>query len=165
MAEQTPTLRKRFRFMRFSLRALLAAATLVAVALGLWVEGARRQRLAAEELRELGASVKYDFEVKRTDDGWYEVVGPFDLDEPSVSRVSAPLEDWLGIDFFHTVRYVSLHARRKPETIEPLTRLRGLRHVRFPWNGPMDDEPLKETRRRLPPANEDVDVDPAVVAW
>jgi hypothetical protein len=61
MREASPA-RPRRRWFRYSLRTLLLAVTLVAVALAYWVNGAERQRRAVAAIEAAGGTVRYDYE-------------------------------------------------------------------------------------------------------
>jgi hypothetical protein len=59
-ANPTKPPRKRLRWTRYSLRALLVVITVFGVWLGIKVDQARRQKRAVETLRALGAEVAYE---------------------------------------------------------------------------------------------------------
>lgn len=96
------TLRPR---LRFKLRTLLIALTLLALALGWHARGARQQRLAVETIFDHGGWAGYDFE-EREDSTWLYADGK--------SRVPEWLLDAVGTDFFHSVVTVKL-----PVVVDP----------------------------------------------
>ena len=74
---------------RFSLATFLLFSTALTIVVGPWLASARRQRLAVEELESLGARVIYDGELEN-------------------SIYPTWLTEGLGIDYFLTVKHVSL---------------------------------------------------------
>jgi hypothetical protein len=88
------------QWLRFSLRTFLVFVTLVCIWAAWYVNGARRQKAAAEAVRQYGGWVYYDFE--------------FDDDPQRPTRVTdeSPWPSWLvetfGIDMFHNVVEVNL---------------------------------------------------------
>jgi hypothetical protein len=101
----------RRRWLRYSLRSLLLVTTALAVALGVWVGRAQRQRRALERVEALGGSYAY------------------------VPRAGSP--DWrswigrrLGQHYVERVDYVQLTgSRAKDEDLEHLSALSGLRSL------------------------------------
>ena len=163
-AENTDTSKKRhgISFRNFSLRSFLIAFTLLAICFAVWANRARRQRTAVADLRELGVTVYYDFDVTRglptptsIDDlgGEYELApGPDGyLGTPTVSDVPAWLVNSLGIDYFHTTPVVFLDIPRPMDALPFLKRLRNLKEVHFPWRlEPNDQSDLDQLRNELP---------------
>jgi hypothetical protein len=120
------------RWLRFSLRTFLVFVTLVCIWAAWYVNGARRQKAAAEAVRQYGGWVYYDYE--------------FDDDPQRPKRVTSesPWPSWLvdafGIDMFHKVVEVNLvyseyngkreETRKSSDEIIPhLVGFPGLRHL------------------------------------
>jgi hypothetical protein len=105
--------RPRRRWFRYSLRTLLAAVTLVALALGVWVHRAERQRRAVAAIRDMGGHVFYDFErLPEFDPTTGELV--FDLPAP------AWMMNGLGWDYFADVTVVILSYSNMTDERMPL---------------------------------------------
>src|SRR5688572_26162539 len=83
----------RRRWLRFSLRTLLVAVTVLSVWLGVKVDQARRQKRAVETLQALGADIRYEHQ--RLAEGGFD--GRIELDVPEWAR------ELCGDDFFQTV--------------------------------------------------------------
>jgi hypothetical protein len=79
----------RLRWLRFSVRGLIALTLLVGIALGLVVRSARRQREVVAAIQACGGSVTYDWEVKN---GWYS--------PDQQPRAPRWLVQHLGVDYF-----------------------------------------------------------------
>lgn len=93
--------RRRPRFLRPSLRALMVLIAVGAILLGPLINGVWRQRRAVKELEGMGARVYYDFQVKRFGDpGFWER-------HPPPQR----LVSWLGADCFYKVIVVEAVVR------------------------------------------------------
>jgi hypothetical protein len=79
--------------LRFTLRLLLAALTLLCLAFGLWTHRAREQRRIVQRLYGGGLG---------------EVVYDFEFDASEREKAKSPIPPWainlLGIDFFHQVK-------------------------------------------------------------
>lgn len=119
---------------RFSLRVLLAAATLLGVCLGLWLYPAVRQRAAVAELRKLDTCVVYyDYDPPGP---WPEVARMLDPSAPS----SSPgwLAERLGHDFFHGASTVILDRSEAEAALPHLRRLPSLREI-YLFDNEMDD--------------------------
>src|SRR4051812_10801957 len=97
--------------LRFTLRLLLAAVTVLCVALGIWTHRARVQRQLVERIRQSGGDVTYDLQSS---------VGGVGLGPLHVSSLLIP---WLGNDFFHDVSDADV---REAKLIRELPRLRNL---------------------------------------
>jgi hypothetical protein len=140
-------------FTRFPLRSFLIAFTVLAVGFTVWTEKASRQRVAVAELRELGVTVCYDFQVRRGLNGQYERNPRPDgcLGTPAVSDVPASLVNSLGIDYFHATAAVWLYIPRPMDALPFLKRLPELKEVHFPCRGePNDQADLDQLRKELP---------------
>ena len=137
--------------LRFSLRSLLIVVTVFAIYLGIRTENARRQQNAVAELRQLGSPVAYDFTYEWTADGHPKIRPGPDGSFNTLPQSNIPqwLIEKLGVDFFHSVVYVRVHAAHKKEVVPFLRELPQLRYVWFPWNGPQDDEALDAMRKAL----------------
>jgi hypothetical protein len=109
--------RPRRRMLRYSLRTLLVAMTMLCVVLGLWVNGAERQRRAVAAIQAAGGYVFYDYE--RPDAA------------PIVGQLPGP--DWLcerlGVDYFADVTYAYLSRRATDETVAHLRSLTSLEEL------------------------------------
>jgi hypothetical protein len=108
------------RFLRFRLRTLFVAVTLLCLFLGWQVHAARRQAAAAEAIRRLGGWVYYDFQIVNDK-----------FDPKGKSWTPAWMQRGLGIDFVHPVVTVNLvYNDDGPQRIEnrQLTD-EGLKHV------------------------------------
>jgi hypothetical protein len=117
--------RRRVVIWRFSLITLLLTITLLSIWLGSWTESARRQRNAKNALEELGANVRYDYELEpATDYGIYQLK----QGEPE-SHVSSWLVDRLGVDFFHEAKQVWLWTDDPFAAVPQLKRMPYLREV------------------------------------
>ncbi|MGI8978032.1 MAG: leucine-rich repeat domain-containing protein [Pirellulaceae bacterium] len=91
--------RRRFA-LRFSLRSLLIAITLLCIGLSWWMYRARRQSAAVKGIRDSGGWVYYDYQrydAKKSK-------SDFAADSP----IPKMLIDGLGVDFFHNVDVVSM---------------------------------------------------------
>jgi hypothetical protein len=94
--------RRKRHWLQYSLRAMLLAATFTALALGLWVDRARKQQQAVEVIRRCGGAVRYDYQLPGGGRvGWYDM-----------SRCESPVPRWLrdlvGIHLLHDVVAVDL---------------------------------------------------------
>jgi hypothetical protein len=87
-------------WLRFTLRTLLIAVTMLALSLGWRVNRANRQREVVRLIQNSGGSVKYDFE--------YEPGGATPNDASWAPRWAL---DLAGVDFVHHVVYVELGQR------------------------------------------------------
>src|SRR5664279_5665968 len=89
------------RWFRYSLRTLFVLVTVIAVALGIGVEGAQRQRRAVERIVEMGGTVYYDYQYDFRDhpEG---VIAIFDTNPTSRPQTRR----WLGNHFVDTVWHV-----------------------------------------------------------
>jgi hypothetical protein len=100
--------RPRRRMLRYSLRSLLVAVTVLCVALGFWVNGAQRQRQAVADITAAGGVVRYDFEY-HGQATWRAVDGEL------------PGPDWLcrllGVDLFDNVTYAELTYDATDDTV------------------------------------------------
>jgi hypothetical protein len=107
-------MKRKRRFLRFSIRTLLIVLTIFCVALGWKVERARKQREAVAWVHEMGGSVNYDYEL--------------DDDGSSAPDAKPPGSEWLrkqlGRDFFDDVVRVSL-TEVGVSDVTPLSGLRG----------------------------------------
>lgn len=132
------------RFLRFNLRALLVAVTVLAVWLGLHVHRTRMQEQSVRQIRDHGGWVAYDYQIPNGD-----------FDANSVSPIPSWLRQRLGYDFFHSVAEVSFHIRRNadgaltvsrnPEVLPLPTLLSGVPSTQCLrlWGTQVNDENLK----------------------
>ena len=91
------------QLLRFRLRTLLIAFTIVSIWLALHVTSTRRQQDAVNAIREYGGWVRYDFQYPS---------GQFssnDFDSKAKSWVPQWALNRLGVDFFHGITFVSLN--------------------------------------------------------
>ncbi len=104
------------RCLRFNLRFLLIAVTLVAVALGTWMQRTRRQNSTVELIKSLGGEVHYSYELEEDAEG---------LPVPT-SQADPPGPSWIrsqmGIDFFDSVAAVRLHLGGNKRSVIPWPR-------------------------------------------
>lgn len=122
---------KRFFRPRFSLRLLFVLLTALAISLGVYVERVREQRAIVAELKELGATVKLDFEAK----GRGRV-------SPQAAAPPGPrwLRRWLGDDFFAHVTEVSFAPGDvTDDQLRMLWKLRRLKYVSLRESAASDD--------------------------
>lgn len=95
LGEANVAAKGRRRWCQFSLASLLLVTTVLAVCLGIWVDGARRQQRVIQLIEERGGSFGYSYEMK-SGAGKPALPGP------------AWLRDRLGIDYFDHVQGVWL---------------------------------------------------------
>jgi hypothetical protein len=102
------------RRLRFTLRLLLAAVTVLCICLAVWTHRAREQRRVVERIKSTGGEVYYDFQ------------RPWDHHHaPSTeSRVPGWLLNSLGVDYFHEVTEADV---LDPAILPELNRFRRLR--------------------------------------
>lgn len=94
---------RRFRqYIRFSLRSFLVVSSALAVTLGLHLRSSGTQKSAIEGIRKQGGRVRYDFQYPS---GLY---GDEHFDSQAESIVPDRLLESFGIDFFHSVVFVSM---------------------------------------------------------
>ncbi len=124
-AAAPPALRR----LRFTLRLLLAALTLLCVWLAIHTQRARRQRAIVEQIEQGIGGAYYDFHYEAKDDG----MGA----KQQVSPVPKWLLDTLGVDFFHNVKAV--HTRDTP-VIADLPQLSALERLVIMEESLTDDE-------------------------
>ncbi len=111
---------KRRRWLRYSMRTMLVAVTLLCLVLALVVVPAERQRRAVEKIRRLkyASFVTYDYQYRGDYDWGAELRGP------------AWLRRWVGDDYFQDIVYAHVQLDRGDElTPDDLAALRGLRHL------------------------------------
>jgi len=94
MVPMTETLQTRWRWARFSLRALLLCIAGLCVLLAVQVNSANKQRRAVARLRELGASAGFDRDLNNLSAGY---------------QGSTWLRDLIGIHYVATCNYVHFH--------------------------------------------------------
>ncbi|MEX0714565.1 MAG: hypothetical protein WD278_19670, partial [Pirellulales bacterium] len=98
--------RRRWCWRQYSISTLLLAVTILGVVLGLVTNRAERQRRAVAAIRELGATVRYDFEPDNP--RGLMALGRPPAANPPVQELPGP--DWLcrilGVDYFADVVYV-----------------------------------------------------------
>lgn len=109
----------RRRWLRYSLRSLLAAITLGCVLLGLWVHGAERQRKAVAAIRDLGGRAYYSSEWR--DGTW--------LDAGASSWWVRFFRESAGPDYAERVVGVYLYGARVEDN--DVRFLRDLPHLKF----------------------------------
>jgi len=117
MTEPAP---KRRRWLRYSMRTMLVAVTLLCVLLALVIAPAQQQRRAVEKIRGLGSwsRVVYDYEYAGPDNWGAELRGP------------AWLRRWIGVDYFQDVVRVQVFLSRGDElTPDDLASLPGLKSL------------------------------------
>jgi hypothetical protein len=142
----------RRRWLRYSLRSLLALFTVTCLAFGWFASRAAIQRNAVNSLRALGGVVRYD------DDGFYEM--PTVLARPNRAPVFLPppkkpwLRQVLGDDWFADVVTVVFYGRAvtDPDLEEALPRLAALprlRRIEFRTTSITDDglSPLRSLQQ------------------
>jgi hypothetical protein len=123
--------------LRFRLRTLVLVVGMAAVVLGIYSWGlrrARRQAPAATALREMGATVVYDFGGKRVETT---------KDQTTAIESQSPYPAWLvrrlGVDFFHDVVEIRYESSRKLATEEinrfwlAIGQLRELERLETSW--------------------------------
>jgi hypothetical protein len=109
---------------RFSLRALIAVVSLVAIAFGVITQRARRQREAVEQLQRLGVGVLYDYQLRTPVNG--------QLYPSWLSRL-------VGTDYCHNVVNVFVHDPSDASAALPIVKqLPRLRTVYYCWNNGAD---------------------------
>ena len=91
------------QLLRFRLRTLLIAFTIVSIWLAFHVTSTRRQKTAVNGIREYGGWVRYDFQYPS---GQFS---PYDFDSQAESWVPQWALNRFGIDFFHGITFVSLN--------------------------------------------------------
>jgi hypothetical protein len=122
-------------FLRFSLCTLLLVVTGAATLCGVWAERARRQRIAVNELQEMGAIVRYDYQ--GTD---LHPTG----NEPIIGSTA------LSIDFFHSPIMVRLWHQPGLKALPALKQLPHLRQVQYGYGTIGDDVIVETLRTELP---------------
>ena len=113
MTECKPSRRR--RWLRYSMRTMLVAVTLLCLVLALVIVPAERQRRTVRKIRasDPHSMVRYDFEV----DGQAGRSSP------------AWLRRWLGDDYFHRVVSTEIYLSRGDLTPDDLTNLPALKHL------------------------------------
>src|SRR5262249_2001048 len=129
----------RRRWLRYSLRTLLVAVTILCVWLGLKVNSARRQREAVATLTRSGADVSFDYQTANNATPDASPPGP------------AWLRNLIGDDYFTTANFVSFERRTiHREDLLQLGRLLGLKALvlidtRIVNDGSRIERPLYES--------------------
>jgi len=109
---------------RYSVRGLVVAVTVLAVAFGIVTERARRQHDAVNRLRAMGVGIRYDYQLRPPVNGRQN--------PSSISRL-------LGMDMCHNVVSVIVHDSHDASTALPIVkRLPRLRTVEYCWNNDFD---------------------------
>lgn len=118
MADQTSPRKPNRRWLSFSLRMFLLILTLVAIALGWYVNRVSQQRAAVAWVVQKGGTVQYSFE--------------FGPNEQPLKQPVPPGPDWLrnmlGIDYFSTVWRVNFEDINEPNLM-PLAKLTSLKQL------------------------------------
>jgi hypothetical protein len=126
---------------RWSLGALFAVFTLIAIVLGAYSRGIRHQAQLVTIVRSAGAVPIYD----------YQVGGPMHRSEPSAP---AWIVDLIGIDAIHTVDAIEFLSAREPlgpEILDALCECRTLKLIGLRPGEP--DEVVERLRQALPNAH------------
>jgi len=96
----------------FGLRTLFIVFTLVSLVCGTGIYRGNQQRLAVEKFRDIGFDVYYDYHFSPDQHGenFQEYDQPLEIANPRIPRF---LEDYVGVDFFHSVVAIKLPKMRK----------------------------------------------------
>ena len=129
-------IKRRPRWLRFSLRTLLVVITVLCVWLGFKVNAARRQKEAVDAILKAGGTVFYDFQRPAN------VVGVPVATEPPGARW---LRRLLGDEYFEDVIGVGFSGVKKPtiDVLQQLSRLPKLETVNLS-DTQVDDEGLRQ---------------------
>ena len=123
--------RTKSRWFRISLRSLLILLTAFTIWLGWHVHRSREQQRGVSEVRELGGSVNYSFQLKEDGSGFDPIKTP---------RIPAWLWRWLGEDFIWPVVEVDLRGNDvRNEDLVCLRRLKRVRYLRLYFPGLRDE--------------------------
>ena len=122
------------RVLRFSVRTLLIVISVFSIWLGWWSTRAHQQRRGVTRVKEHRGVVVYDYQWHTPPagtGGWLQYVDGW-WDE-HLEAPTNPLRNWLGDDYFSTVRGVSFNwfdeAEISPADLQHLTAFTGLRKL------------------------------------
>lgn len=118
--------------LRFTLRLLLIAVTLLCIGLAIWTHRAREQRRIVQQINKTWGTVTYDYE---------------QIPTPKMPTARSPVPKWLldrlGIDFFHSV--VRAHVRGNVDLAE-VSRLNSIRDLTI-WKHDLTDDQFAHVAR------------------
>jgi len=135
---------------RYSLRVLLLAMTVIAIWLGMRVNSAMKQRSAVATIQEAGGSVYFNWQLQPI----YNADGDVDYFKVIRDPKAIPAPEWLrrlvGDEFFQYVVKVNIHPDNvNDQTIAAMGRLPRLDSVDLSWEQFDPDDSPKMTRKQL----------------